>query len=103
MRLPEEFFQPCTEVTTDITDDFTARLRNITQQLQPVPTSRHGQIVFEDLASATHVFLRKDVLRGALKPAYIRDHTQYLLENGENIFKIKLDGKTISVPIDKTH
>lgn len=102
LRLPGEFFQPCTEAApTDITD-FTARLRNITHNLQPVPTSRHGPkkiFVFKDLAHATHVFLREDALRGALTPAYTGPHT--VIERGEKKFKIRFNGKEITVSIDR--
>jgi hypothetical protein len=101
LRLPGEFFQPSTDATTDLTD-FTARLRNITQKLQPVPTSRHGQkktFMFKDLASSTHVFLREDAVRGALKPAYRGPHA--VIERGEKFFKIRVNGKTVTVTVDR--
>jgi transposase InsO family protein len=101
LRLPGEFFQPSTDTTSDLTD-FTARLKNITEKLRPVPTSRHGQkkpFVFKELASSTHVFLREDAVRGALKPAYTGPHI--VIERGEKFFKIRVNGKTTTVTIDR--
>lgn len=101
LRLPGEFFQPSTDTTSDLTD-FTARLKNITQKLQPVPTSRHGSkktFIFKDLASSTHVFLREDAVRGALQAAYTGPHA--VLERGEKFFKLRVNGKTNTVSIDR--
>jgi hypothetical protein len=46
------------------------RQSSIVQNLQPVPTSWHGRkksFVFKDLATASHVFLRDDTVRGSLQ------------------------------------
>lgn len=101
LRLPGEFFNPTTDTTTDITD-FTARLRAITERLRPVPASRHGTkatFIFKDLAKTTHVFLREDAVRGALKSAYTGPHT--VLERGDKVFKIMYNGKPVTVTIDR--
>jgi hypothetical protein len=101
LRLPGEFFQPSVETTTDLTD-FTARLRNIAQQLRPVPTSRHGPkrtFVFKDLKTATHVFVREDAVRGALTTAYTGPHA--VIERGDKVYKIRVNGKERTISVDR--
>jgi hypothetical protein len=88
LRLPGEFFSPSSKGTTDVTD-FSARLRSIVQNLQPVPTSWHGRkksFVFKDLATASHVFLRDDTVRGSLQAAYTGPHL--ILKKEQKVYKI---------------
>jgi len=61
VRLSEELFAPSSAVCTDVTD-FTSGLRVHTENLLPVPVSRHvapPTFIFKDLATAPHVFLRE--------------------------------------------
>lgn len=101
LRLPGEFFHPQTATTTDLAD-FTARLRKITQDLQPIATSRHCKnktFVFKDLAKTSHVFLRDDTIRGSLRPAYTGPHA--VMERTDKVYKIMLNGKPVTVSIDR--
>lgn len=101
LRLPGEFFDPISNTTNDITD-FTARLRNVVQNLRPVPTSRHGQkktFIFKDLATATHVFIREDAVRGALQSAYTGPHA--VLQKNEKYYTILVKNKPLTVSIDR--
>jgi hypothetical protein len=88
LRLPGYFFSPSSKGTTDVTD-FSARLRSIVQNLQPVPTSWHGRkksFVFKDLATASHVFLRDDTVRGSLQAAYTGPYL--ILKKEQKVYKI---------------
>lgn len=101
LRLPGEFFQNEARTTTDVTD-FTARVRSFAEKLQPSPASRHSNskvFVFKDLNSSSHVFLREDLLRPSLSPAYTGPFS--VVERGDKVFKILVKGKTISVSIDR--
>ncbi|CAH0404903.1 unnamed protein product [Chilo suppressalis] len=77
LRLPGDFFQPDEESTVDMSD-YVARLQLFVRQLQPSPASRNGSqkssFIFEDLATAPHIFLRDDAGAGCLKPAYTGPH-----------------------------
>lgn len=102
LRLPGEFFDNYEPYyTTDITD-FSARMRSFAEQLRPCPTQHHGQkkiFVYKDLATCSHVFLREDILRGALQPAYTGPHP--VVKRGTKYFKIKFKDKEITVSIDR--
>lgn len=101
LRLPGEIFDPNTNTTTDVTD-FTARLREFATTIQPQPASRHCKksiFVFKDLATSTHVFLRHDAHRRPLQPAYTGPHR--VLERDEKVFKIMMNGKILTVSIDR--
>ncbi|KAL0810827.1 hypothetical protein ABMA28_010137 [Loxostege sticticalis] len=101
LRLPGEFFEPSTPVTTD-TSEFIARIRNFAEKLRPVPTSRHGDqkvFVYKELATSDHIFLREDASRGSLTPAYSGPHK--VLARGDKVFKIILNGKEATVSINR--
>ncbi|KAL0839931.1 hypothetical protein ABMA28_016547 [Loxostege sticticalis] len=101
LRLPGEFFEPSTPVTTD-TSEFIARIRNFAEKLRPVPTSRHGAqkvFVYKELATSDHIFLREDASRGSLTPAYSGPHK--VLARGDKVFKIILNGKEATVSINR--
>ncbi|KAJ1518995.1 hypothetical protein ONE63_011376 [Megalurothrips usitatus] len=54
-----------------------ARIRKQVELLRPQPASRHGRkavFTFPALATATHVYLRDDTVRGALQPPYTGPH-----------------------------
>lgn len=102
LRLPGEFFghgQPAH--TTDITE-FTARMKAFAEKIQPVPTQHHSQrkvFVYKNLATCSHVFLREEMLRSALQPAYTGPHE--VIKRGAKFFKIKLKGKDVTVSVDR--
>lgn len=101
LRLPGEFFNPVTEGTTDISE-YAARLRNFTRNLQPTPASRHDKrsvFVYNDLSTVSHVFLRDDTVRSSLQPPYRGPYK--VINRGDKVFKIYVNGKPISVTIDR--
>lgn len=102
LRLPGEFFgHNIPGYTTDITD-FSARMKAFADNIRPVPPQHHSShrtFVFKELATCSHVFLREDMLRGSLQPAYTGPHE--VLKRGAKFFKIKLKGKQTTVSVDR--
>lgn len=102
LRLPGEFFgDKIANYTTDITD-FSARMKFFVERLRPVPTRHHTSrkvFVFKDLATCSHVFLREDVLRGSLQPAYTGPHE--VLKRNTKFFKIRFRGNNVTVSVDR--
>lgn len=101
LRLPGEFFESTIAGTTDVSD-FSARLKNITEKLRPVPTSRHAKprvFVFKELKTCDQVFLREDASRGSLQPAYSGPHK--VLARGDKVFKVIVKNKEMTVSIDR--
>ncbi|XP_030036924.1 uncharacterized protein LOC115452513 [Manduca sexta] len=102
LRLPGDFFLPPQDEPYDMTD-YAARLRSMVSRVTPPPASRHcshrSPFVFRDLATSSHVFLRDDTVAGSLKPAYTGPHE--VLQRGDKVFKIVLNGKTVTVSIDR--
>lgn len=102
LRLPGEFFNPSDKhYTTDITD-FSARIKSFAEKLRPVPTRHHSAkrfFVYKDLATCSHVFLREEVLRASLQPAYTGPHE--VVKRNPKTFQIKVNGKDLTVSIDR--
>lgn len=102
IRLPGDFFLPPEQSCYDFTN-FIARIRCFVSRIKPPPASRHSghrsPFVFKDLATSSHVFLRNDVVAGSLKPAYTGPHE--VLTRGDKVFKIIVNGKTVTVSIDR--
>lgn len=101
LRLPGEFWEPSTGITSDISD-FSARLKGFIEKLRPVPASRHCKpkvFVHKELENCSHVFLRDDTTRGSLTPAYSGPHKVQV--RGDKVFKILLNNKEVTVSIDR--
>lgn len=78
LRLPGALLQsnPAPPAAADM-PGLLARIRRQVETLRPQPASRHGKkavFTFPDMATATHVFLRDDTVRGALTPPYSGPH-----------------------------
>ncbi|XP_024893732.1 uncharacterized protein LOC112468684 [Temnothorax curvispinosus] len=100
MRLPGEFLQETTQPNE--TSDFLLRLRKTMESLRPQPIKRHGSpAIFQhrDLTDATHVFLRHDAPTRALQPTF--DGPYEVLSKGEKVYKLRINGKTVHVTIDR--
>lgn len=102
LRLPGEFFDPQKDETVDMTD-YLSRLRSFARNLQPSAAARHNRtfktFIYKDLASSSHVFLRDCTAGGCLKPAYSGPHK--VTERGDKVFKILVNGKQVTVSIDR--
>jgi cleavage and polyadenylation specificity factor subunit 1 len=75
LRIPGELLTP----TADSVDQahLITELRQHMTHLRPVPATRHVSLatfVHTDLEKCTHVFLRQDITRRALEPAYSRPY-----------------------------
>ena len=102
LRLPGEFFHPSEDKTIDLTD-YVDRIRKFAKDLRPTVASRHGvqrsPFVHKDLATSSHVFVRDDTVAGALKPAYSGPHE--VLQPGDKYFTISVNGKKVTITIDR--
>ncbi|GBP03327.1 hypothetical protein EVAR_59359_1 [Eumeta japonica] len=86
---------------TDITG-YIVRLRSFVRKFQPSPASCHGEratFVYKDLATTTHVFIRKDPIRRSFQPAYREPHET--LKRGDKIFTIFDNRKRTTVSIER--
>lgn len=102
LRLPGEMLTPPPANTPRDPVEFINRLREHMARLRPTPASRHGNpntFVFKDLATCTHVFLRDDTVRGALKPPYSGPHQ--VLQRDNKTFTLIINGKERKVSIDR--
>ncbi|KMQ86424.1 gag-pol protein [Lasius niger] len=101
IRLPGQFLQEQERMPQGDTSDFVEQLHKTMQELRP-RLKRHGQpatFIFKDMNTTTHVFLRHDAPTGTLQPPY--DGPYEVLNRGEKTFKIRVNGKTTNVSIDR--
>ncbi|XP_063370708.1 uncharacterized protein LOC134659031 [Cydia amplana] len=103
LRLPGELLlaKPPDD-TIDVTD-YVARLRKFAHDLTPVPASRHTSnrrvFIYKDLKTASHVLLRDDACHPPLQPAYTGPYE--VLEKSDKVFKLRVNGKSVTVSIDR--
>ncbi|KMQ83669.1 pol polyprotein [Lasius niger] len=100
LRLPSEFFDTTSAETDPLS--FVEQLREHFRNLKPQETSSHGtraMFVYPQLKSATHVFLRRDCVRKPLQAPY--DGPFKVLNRTNKVFKLSVNGKTLSVSIDR--
>ncbi|GFX35422.1 retrovirus-related Pol polyprotein from transposon opus [Trichonephila clavipes] len=72
------------------------------QSLQPKPPKHHGKrpvFIHPGLLEATHVFLRRDMLRRPLQQPY--DGPFKVLQRKDKVFSLDINGKRVSVSIDR--
>lgn len=77
VKMPGEFFNTTRTNAHTTEPNFVTLLKEHMTRLKPSPISRHGSksvFVHEDLNTCSHIFLRKDALRGALEPPYTGPH-----------------------------
>jgi hypothetical protein len=71
-------------------------------KLRPIPATRHAApstFIFKELATASHVFLRHDALRGALLAPYIDPYR--VLHMGDKTYTIEFQGAAKTISIDR--
>ncbi|XP_059474602.1 uncharacterized protein LOC132196152 [Neocloeon triangulifer] len=99
LRLPGTFF---VRPTPQQAADLAAQLRHHFATLLPIPAAHHGGksfFVHPDLATATHVFLRTDAVRGALEKPYTGPYP--VVMRHAKSFVIEVKGKPKVVTIDR--
>ncbi|GFU64950.1 integrase catalytic domain-containing protein [Trichonephila clavipes] len=72
------------------------------QSLHPKPPKHHGKrtvFIHPGLLEATHVFLRRDMLRRPLQQPY--DGPFKVLQRKDKVFFLDINGKRVSVSIDR--
>ncbi|GFU02221.1 hypothetical protein TNCV_2465991 [Trichonephila clavipes] len=100
IRLPGEMF-----VSSKPDDDvlnFVSKLKSHMQSLHPKPPKHHGKrpvFIHPGLLEATHVFLRRDMLRRPLQQPY--DGPFKVLQRKNKVFFLDINGKRVSVSIDR--
>ena len=77
---------------------FIQQRRRQMDHLSPTPTSRHlspNTFVHKDLQDSTHVFLRQDIVRRALQPAYSGPHQ--VIARTDKTHTIVVRGRLVTV------
>ncbi|XP_059488604.1 uncharacterized protein LOC132204244 isoform X2 [Neocloeon triangulifer] len=89
LRLPGTFF---VRPTPQQAADLAAQLRSHFATLLPIPAAHHGGKTFfvhPDLATATHVFLRTDAVRGALEKPYTGPYSVIMRNAKSFVIEVK--------------
>uniref|UniRef100_A0A5S6Q6D2 RNA-directed DNA polymerase n=1 Tax=Trichuris muris TaxID=70415 RepID=A0A5S6Q6D2_TRIMR len=103
LRLPGELISPdsCTSKSEDPTD-VVVRLHQQLRRLRPTPASRHSPtttLVFNDLSTCSHVFVREGNAQNALQPPYSGPHI--VVGRDAKTYTVRIRGKHIRVSIDR--
>ncbi|GFV93439.1 hypothetical protein TNCV_1987541 [Trichonephila clavipes] len=100
IRLPGEMFD--SSKPDDDVVNFVSKLKSHMQSLHPKPPKHHGKrpvFIHPELLEATHVFLRRDMLRRPLQQPY--DGPFKVLQRKDKVFFLDINGKRVSVSIDR--
>ena len=101
LRLPGEFFSPSSQSTLTDPSDYISQLKSHMHHIHPSPprpTQRTGK-VSQNLATATHVFIRHDAVRKPLQPPY--DGPYPVIERMDKYFVVDIDGRKDTVSVDR--
>ncbi|GFW60400.1 integrase catalytic domain-containing protein [Trichonephila clavipes] len=99
IRLPGEMFDSS---KPDDVVNFVSKRKSHMQSLHPKPLKHHGKrpvFIHPGLLEATHVFLRRDMLRRPLQQPY--DGPFKVLQRKDKVFFLDINGKRVSVSIDR--
>ncbi|GFU55542.1 integrase catalytic domain-containing protein [Trichonephila clavipes] len=100
IRLPGEMFD--SSKPDDDVVNFVSKLKSHMQSLHPKPPKHHGKrpvFIHPGLLEATHVFLRRDMLRRPLQQPY--NGPFKVLQMKDKVFFLDINGKRVSVSIDR--
>ncbi|GFX04352.1 retrovirus-related Pol polyprotein from transposon 17.6 [Trichonephila clavipes] len=100
IRLPGEMFD--SSKPDDDVVNFVSKLKSHMQSLHPKPPKHHGKrpvFIHPGLLEATHVFLRRDMLRRPLQQP--NDGPFKVLQRKDKVFFLDINGKRVSVSIDR--
>ncbi|GBM87266.1 hypothetical protein AVEN_184802-1 [Araneus ventricosus] len=102
--LPGEFFRDSVPPSRMLTEaDLVQKLPTFARKLRPVSISHHSSdensFVHPDLQSASHVFIRRDIIRRPLEQPYQGPYK--VLRRKEKFFCIEINGKEATVSIDR--
>ncbi|GFU15624.1 integrase catalytic domain-containing protein [Trichonephila clavipes] len=82
--------------------NFVSKLKSHMQSLHPKPPKHHGKrpvFIHPGLLEATHVFLRRDMLRRPPQQPF--DGPFKVLQRKDKVFFLDINGKRVSVSIDR--
>ncbi|GFY23812.1 hypothetical protein TNCV_3536061 [Trichonephila clavipes] len=99
IRLPGEMFDS-SKPDDDV--NFVSKLKSHMQSLHPKPPKHHDKrpvFIHPGLLEATHVFLRRDMLRRPLQQPYGGPFK--VLQRKDKVFFLDVNGKRVSVSIDR--
>lgn len=94
LKMPGDFFEKIDNNEYDT--EFTQRLRELMEDIQPVPTSNHANnrvFIQKDLQTCTRVFMRDDAVRSPLKAPY--DGPYQILSRNNKTFELKIKNRTL--------
>ncbi|GFW56435.1 hypothetical protein TNCV_2089421 [Trichonephila clavipes] len=100
IRLPGEMFD--SSKPDDDVVNFVSKFKSHMQSLHPKPPKHHDKrpvFIHPGLLEATHVFLRRDMLRRPLQQPY--DGPFKVLQRKDKVFFLDINGKRVSVSIDR--
>ncbi|GFT99025.1 retrovirus-related Pol polyprotein from transposon 412 [Trichonephila clavipes] len=96
IRLPGEMFD--SSKPDDDVVNFVSKLKSHMQLLHPKPPKHHGKrpvFIHPGLLEATHVFLRRDMLRRPLQQLY--DGPLKVLQRKDKVFFLDINGNRVSI------
>ncbi|KMQ83185.1 gag pol polyprotein [Lasius niger] len=103
IRLPGQFLQQSTQKEPQENHgDMLEQLRKNLQNLKPQEIKRHGQaatFIFQDMKTASHAFMRRELLGGALQPPY--EGPYKIIKRGDKVITLHRNGKDINVSVDR--
>ncbi|XP_029675767.1 uncharacterized protein LOC115243155 [Formica exsecta] len=103
IRLPGQFLQQSNKQDiVEEPEDMLKQLKKNLRDVRPREVKRHGQatpFVFQNMETATHAFLRRELLRGTLQPPY--EGPFQIIKRGEKVITLRKNGKDINVSIDR--
>lgn len=101
LRLPGEFFVPANDLSSDVTS-FTTRLRSHIRNLSPTPAAWHTKKSFylpADIYKSNFVYLRQGPAKRSMESPYTGPHR--VMDRSQKTFKIDINGKEVTVTIDR--
>ena len=103
LRLPGEFFSPSVPFSSPDPASYATRLKAAMAKLRPIPTRPHPSDRYtympRDLASCTHVFLRRDSVKAPLQAPY--DGPFRVLQRADKFYTIEVNGRKNTVSLDR--
>ena len=101
LRLPGEFLTPSSTPSLPDPSDYASQLRTHMQRIRPPPPrlSQRNSHVSEALATATHVFIRRDAVCKPLQPPY--DGPYSVLKRTDKHFTVDINGRKDTVSVDR--
>lgn len=103
LRLPFHFFENSTPTILPNHNMFIERLKEIMNNLKPVPSSNHNTkhktFVHKDMETCTHVFIRNDSVRKSLQATY--DGPFEVIARNQKHFTVNVKGKHKQISLDR--